>query len=159
LQIGDLKELEGFQKFKELEIRDEEEEKMDVKYILTVEGLDGIVFTETATLKSNYRPLTVLIQIDKPIYKPGDMVQFRAIVLNGDTKPIDRLTVSGKLRDPLNNVVKNWLDVNVTNSVFKGNFKLPEGKYENGVWRFYFEAEYASGKIGTDQIGVSLHCF
>lgn len=56
-------------------------------YRLSLKGLSGIIFENSTDLKfEDYNPL-VYIQIDKPVYKPGDLVQFRVIFLNQKTHP------------------------------------------------------------------------
>lgn len=56
---------------------------------LKVEGLKGIQLSNATTLQvEDYdNSLKVYIQTDKGIYKPGDVVQFRVVVLDEHLKP------------------------------------------------------------------------
>jgi len=50
-------------------------------------------FFNSTALEYVHKSYSVFIQTDKAIYKPGHMVQFRAVVLNSHLKP----TVTGAL--------------------------------------------------------------
>lgn len=57
---------------------------------------------EIFTVKKRY---SVLIQTDKPLYKPGDNIKFRVLLIDFEMKPyrVDKMKV--EFFDPLNNVV------------------------------------------------------
>jgi CD109 antigen len=104
-------------------------------YTLTVEGLDGIVFNESALVDLNRKSSSVLFQTDKAQYKPGDKVQFRILVVDKDTKPLDlsKKTVRVWINNPSGNKIKEWSDVKIPNGVFKGELKLAR-EPELGHW-------------------------
>ena len=56
-------------------------------YKLVAEGLNGIKFRSETHLSLNEKLLSIFIQTDKAIYKPGDIVRFRVLVLDSNTKP------------------------------------------------------------------------
>lgn len=56
-------------------------------YKLIAEGQTGLTFTKEIALSMPSKSQSILIQTDKAMYKPGDTVKFRALVLDSDTKP------------------------------------------------------------------------
>lgn len=64
-------------------------------YKLVAEGLHGIEFRDNAYLTFLSKNASILVQSDKAIYKPGDLVRFRVLVLDMNMKP---LLSSGAIR-------------------------------------------------------------
>lgn len=62
-------------------------------YKLIVEGKGGFEFKNETSLEYQQKSYSVFIQTDKAIYKPGQLVQFRAIVVNPSLRP----TVTGAI--------------------------------------------------------------
>lgn len=58
------------------------------QYKLIAEGLSGIVFRNESTINMLAKNASVLIQTDKAIYKPGDLIRFRVLVLDHNMKPL-----------------------------------------------------------------------
>lgn len=56
-------------------------------YKLSVVGSGGIEFRNESTITYEAKSYSVFIQTDKAIYKPGQLVQFRAIVVNPSLIP------------------------------------------------------------------------
>ncbi|XP_062546485.1 thioester-containing protein 1 allele R1-like [Armigeres subalbatus] len=80
---------------------------------------------EEFNVKVKKRPIMVLIQTDKPIYKPGDTVKFRVLVLNHLTRPIDTLkSVNVQLRDGDGNLIREWPYAKLRNGVFQSQIDL-----------------------------------
>ncbi|XP_052893248.1 CD109 antigen-like [Anopheles moucheti] len=79
------------------------------EYELVAEGLSGLVFKTQAKLDFDSKFCSVLIQTDKSVYKPGDTVRFRVLVLDRYMKP---LTVDSAMmvyiRDGKGNRIKQW---------------------------------------------------
>jgi CD109 antigen len=77
-------------------------------------------------LNFNRKSSSVFIQTDKALYKPGDNVQFRILVVDGNTRPLDLSKNSVKvwIIDSNSNKIKEWKDVKITNGVFKSELKL-----------------------------------
>lgn len=59
------------------------------QYKLVVLGLTGLRFRHEANLLIQSRTYVLLIQTDKAIYRAGDTVKFRVIVLDSLLKPAD----------------------------------------------------------------------
>lgn len=73
-------------------------------YTLTASAA-GEKFKQTVQIFTVTKAYSVLIQTDKPLYKPGDKVKFRVLITNDEMKPyqVDELKV--ELSDALDNVV------------------------------------------------------
>ena len=61
------------------------------EYNLTAEGLTGIIFKNTTKLNVEQTFYSIYIQTDKATYKPGDLVRFRVLVLDSNTRPFKEL--------------------------------------------------------------------
>lgn len=65
------------------------------EYSLKVSGVSGIIFENTTNLNyADHKP-NIFIQTDKAKYKPADLVQFRVLVLDENTRP-------AKIENPIN---------------------------------------------------------
>lgn len=51
------------------------------------EGVSGIIFKNESHIHLHEKIQTVLVQTDKALYKPGDKVNFRILVLDLNLKP------------------------------------------------------------------------
>ncbi|XP_063763820.1 alpha-2-macroglobulin isoform X2 [Eleginops maclovinus] len=58
-----------------------------------------------------------IIQTDKPIYKPGQTVQFRIVSMDSDFIPVARLYKVVELQDPNSNRIAQWLDRNIVSGI------------------------------------------
>jgi CD109 antigen len=56
-------------------------------YNVSVSGTGGVRFTNTTALEYVHKSLSVFIQTDKAIYKPGQKVLLRAIVVDRKLRP------------------------------------------------------------------------
>lgn len=61
------------------------------QYRLTAEGLSGIDFHNERPISFVAKNASIFVQTDKAIYKPGDLVQFRILVLDINLKPVPSL--------------------------------------------------------------------
>lgn len=61
------------------------------QYKLNAEGLSGIDFRNEKPLSLVLKNASIFVQTDKAIYKPGDVVQFRILVLDLNMKPVANL--------------------------------------------------------------------
>lgn len=65
------------------------------------------------------------MQLDKPVYKPGDMLRFRVVVVDVDTRPVTNIkTVQVKLTDKDENSIMEWPFGRLYNGVFEASFQL-----------------------------------
>lgn len=64
-------------------------------YKLVAEGLSGLQFTNETSINLQAKLQSVFIQTDKAMYKPGDKLKFRVLVLDSDLVPatINRMNV------------------------------------------------------------------
>lgn len=83
------------------------------EYKLRVEGkyekaFGGIAFINETKLTFSQRSMTIFVQTDKPVYKQGDLVQFRAIPITTELKGFDN-AVDVYMLDPNRHVMRRWL--------------------------------------------------
>uniref|UniRef100_T1GZ38 Macroglobulin domain-containing protein n=1 Tax=Megaselia scalaris TaxID=36166 RepID=T1GZ38_MEGSC len=83
------------------------------KYKLRVEGLynhvlGGIAFLNETDLVFSQRSMTIFIQTDKPLYKQGEMVKFRAIPITTELKGFDN-AIDVYMLDPTGHILRRWL--------------------------------------------------
>lgn len=98
-------------------------------YQLVAEAVTGPYFKDIATLKIESKTVSIFIQIDKAIYKPGSMIKFRVIVLDHELKPVklrpDRL-LNIHIIDAADNRIKQWLNVTTNKGIFSSELQLSE---------------------------------
>lgn len=97
-------------------------------YKFVAEGLSGLIFRNESSLKVESKNVSIFIQTDKAIYKPGETIKYRVLVLNAQLKPVtlsnDLLNVY--ITDPEKNRIKHWLNEKPTKGVFAGEMELSE---------------------------------
>lgn len=107
-------------------------------YKFVAEGLSGILFKNESTLKIESKNVSVFIQTDKAIYKPGETIKFRVLVLDAELKPAaleaDNL-LSVVIMDPEKNRIQQWLKVTPIKGVFTSEIQLSELPVL-GAWKF-----------------------
>ncbi|XP_055917646.1 CD109 antigen isoform X5 [Eupeodes corollae] len=113
----------------------------DGDYNLTAEGLSGIEFKNTTKLNFAAEQLSIYVQTDKATYKPGDLVQYRALVLDENTRPakIDG-PVKIAINDGAQNLIQQKNDVELTKGVFAGSLQLSEFPVL-GMWNIEVSAD------------------
>lgn len=57
------------------------------QYRLSAEGRAGIQFKNETLINLHTKNVTVLVQLDKAIYKPGDHIRFRVLILDSNMRP------------------------------------------------------------------------
>lgn len=55
----------------------------------TAEGVSGIIFKNLTLLNVESKNCSIFIQTDKAIYKPGESIKFRILVLDFNLKPVE----------------------------------------------------------------------
>jgi hypothetical protein len=81
------------------------------EYKLHAVGKGGISFTQDFNIKFVDKHYVILIQSDSPIYRPGDTVIFRVIILDDYLRPV------------INKYIKD-MKICVKVSVLKSNIEL-----------------------------------
>ncbi|XP_053692791.1 thioester-containing protein 1 allele R1-like isoform X3 [Sabethes cyaneus] len=94
-------------------------------YSLVAEGLSGFIFTNETSLRFQPKSFSVFVQTDKAVYKPGDTVRFRVLVLDPNTKPLQKVdTVKVHITDGKSNRIKQWNDAKLVKGVFEAELPL-----------------------------------
>lgn len=65
-----------------------EDLEVNNNYKFVAEGLSGIVFKNSSLLNVESKNCSLFILTDKAIYKPGETIKFRILVLDFNLKPI-----------------------------------------------------------------------
>uniref|UniRef100_A0A182YIZ2 TEP1-F n=1 Tax=Anopheles stephensi TaxID=30069 RepID=A0A182YIZ2_ANOST len=107
-------------------------------YKISIDGQNGLKLHKEADLILLASSVSGLIQLNKPIFKPGDLVQFRAIVLDVDLKPPAGVkTVRVTVRDPPGNVIRRWDTAKLQAGVFEAELQVATvplvGRYQISV--------------------------
>ncbi|KMY88821.1 CD109 antigen isoform X3 [Drosophila simulans] len=104
-------------------------------YNLTAEGLSGVVFKNSTKLNYADEKPSVFVQTDKATYKPADLVQFRILFLDENTRPAKiEKPISVIITDGGQNRIKQLSDVKLTKGVFSGELQLSEQPVL-GTWK------------------------
>lgn len=61
---------------------------LQTNYLLVAEGLSGLIFRNETTLWLNEKTVSIHVQTDRPEYAVGDLLKFRVLILDIDTKPV-----------------------------------------------------------------------
>jgi CD109 antigen len=94
-EISKRKQILTEDKNEEITIKIDHNKVQDYKLTLTSGS-----FSQTVDIKTISKRCTVLIETDKAIYKPGDKVQYRVVILDSDTRPYEY----------------NYMTINITNA-------------------------------------------
>jgi CD109 antigen len=112
-------------------------------YLLEVQTLSGYMpaFYETKFLYVESTKFSIFIQTDKAIYRPGELIKFRIMILDADTKPI--MTGSGlkiSIFDPTQNMVhQSTTGTDAKYGVYLGEWKTSVDD-RTGIWQI--EAQF-----------------
>jgi CD109 antigen len=93
---------------------------------LEAKCVQGEKFEKFARLSINAKKNSVLIQTDKAMYKPGDNVQFRVLVMDRDMKPATNANVAIFISDGAQNRVKQFDNIVFNKGVFENSMQLSE---------------------------------
>ncbi|XP_058819998.1 thioester-containing protein 1 allele R1-like isoform X2 [Topomyia yanbarensis] len=94
---------------------------VDGDYSLSIRSIDqDFIFNEDVDLMYERKTLSVFIQTDKPIYKPGDTLHFRVVVVDADTRPVANIdTINIGLTDSDDNSIRQWPYARLWRGVFE----------------------------------------
>lgn len=83
-----------------------------------------MIFVNETALTLQPKRQSVFIQTDKAMYKPGDKVKFRVIVVDKNLNPaaIDNMDIS--VTDANSNRVQQWLGASISRGVYVGELQL-----------------------------------
>lgn len=96
------------------------------EYRLSIKSLStDFSFNEEIDLIYDAKTESLFVQLDKPVYKPGDMLRFRVVVVDVDTRPVTNIkTVQVKLTDKDETSIMEWPFGRLYNGVFEASFQL-----------------------------------
>ncbi|KAL1404729.1 hypothetical protein pipiens_018742 [Culex pipiens pipiens] len=96
--------------------------------------------------------LSIYIQTDKPIYKPGDTIRFRVLVLDHELKPSAMLkSIKVRLADSQENLIREWSFGELVQGVFQSELELANF-VRLGTW--ILTATVMNGKAKSKEITV-----
>jgi CD109 antigen len=101
-------------------------------YSLYVEGSGGLTFSENHTVNIGSKTLSILMQTDKAIYKPGQTVMFRVISLYPTLRPYSG-EVNITITDSNGNKIAQWFKVTSSTGVIGKELKLAD-QTATGDW-------------------------
>ncbi|OCT71339.1 hypothetical protein XELAEV_18034319mg [Xenopus laevis] len=82
----------------------------------------------------------VFVQTDKPIYKPGQNVQFRIVSLDENFYPVSEQFHVAYITDPQGNRISQWLNVELKQGITQESFQL-SSEPTFGTYRVNLERE------------------
>ena len=92
-----------------LEIPTDELNSSKYNLTLSVKDSEGKEWTNETTLFTTKKDRSILLHTDKSIYKPGETVRFRVVLLNRELRPFGTdQVVEVKILDPQRNIIKIW---------------------------------------------------
>ncbi|CAG2164131.1 unnamed protein product, partial [Oppiella nova] len=107
-------------------------------YKLIVGGRGAFQFKNETSLEYQQKSYSVFIQTDKAIYKPGQLVQFRAIVVNPSLVPSVTGALDIYIKDAKGNRIKQWTRVFTSKGVVSQELQLSEQPVL-GDWTIFVE--------------------
>ena len=120
-------------------------------YRFEAKGLSPISWSESTPLKYKHKGYSVFIQTDKVIYKPGNTVQFRAIVLSPQMKPSVTGAIDVRMTDGAGNMIHDWPRVFTTRGVWAAAVDIAD-KPVLGNWNISIDV---NGQIFTKSFQVA----
>lgn len=111
-------------------------------YKLDVKSLTGESFQKSVDLDLNTKKHSVFVQTDKSIYKPGDKVQFRILVLDANTKPFPASEIKLHITDGGQNRVKQFSNVKLVKGVYQNELQLSDSPVM-GNWQIHVKLDGA----------------
>ncbi|XP_055295249.1 thioester-containing protein 1 allele R1-like isoform X3 [Sitodiplosis mosellana] len=95
------------------------------QYRLNAEGLSGIDFRNERPLSFVGKNASIFVQSDKAIYKPGDLVRFRILVLDQNLKPVpSQEPINIFITDGANNRIKGYANLRTSRGVVSEELQL-----------------------------------
>jgi CD109 antigen len=97
----------------------------DYRFSINVTSKGKQIRKESVGLKFPLASFMILLQTDKGMYKPGDLVRFRVLVLDNDRRPLSNQTLQVHLTDTKLNRIKQWMNATLDEyGHFEGDYRL-----------------------------------
>ncbi|XP_031630826.1 CD109 antigen-like isoform X2 [Contarinia nasturtii] len=95
------------------------------QYRLNAEGLSGLDFRNERPLSLVSKNASIFVQSDKAIYKPGDLVRFRILVLDHNLKPVpSQQPTNIFITDGGNNRIKGFANLKTSRGIVSEELQL-----------------------------------
>ncbi|XP_076058869.1 CD109 antigen-like [Oratosquilla oratoria] len=120
-------------------------------YNLTVNGYGGMSFLNSTRLEYIHKSYSVLIQTDRAIYRPGNVVQFRVVVVDPQLRPSVTGAIDIHISDGKGHIVKQWKRVFTNKGVYSDSLQLSEEPV-HGDWNVTVQV---LGQTTTKQFQVA----
>lgn len=95
-------------------------------YWLRARSLSGKNFSHSLNLHMTTKKYSAFVQTDKAIYKPGDKVQFRVLVVDSNTRPYKPEKIEIFVTDGAHNRIKQFNKVSFLNGIFQNELQLSD---------------------------------
>uniref|UniRef100_A0A7E4ZZW4 TEP1-F n=1 Tax=Panagrellus redivivus TaxID=6233 RepID=A0A7E4ZZW4_PANRE len=82
-----------------------------------------VLFEDEKAITFSQKSLSIFVQTDKAIYKPGAVVNYRVIVVNPNLTPYADV-INVEVRDPNQNVISQFIEQDLTKGVFTSQLQL-----------------------------------
>lgn len=124
-------------------------------YVLSVRSTDPRTsYSHSVDLTFLNKTTSTFIQTDKPIYKPGDVINFRVVSVYHNTRPVvDNTIVNISLTDGEHNSIRMWQYARLRRGIFEsrvqlasspvlGNWSLTVKTSEEEITKYILVKEY-----------------
>ncbi|XP_058269214.1 alpha-2-macroglobulin-like [Hemibagrus wyckioides] len=129
LQETVVKEIHRCSQFKAPHVKGESVQEIKVE----VKGESFKITEKAKVMFKSYNPL-VFIQTDKPIYNPGQTVNFRIVTMDSNFIPLEQKYSTVRIEDNKNNRIGQWTNVTPTGLILQLSHELnveaPQGEYQ-----------------------------
>ncbi|XP_041346946.1 CD109 antigen-like [Gigantopelta aegis] len=116
------------------------------QYKLRATGSGGLTFTDETTVQFNSKSVSLFIQTDKAMYKPGQTVHFRAFGIYPNLRLYTgNMTI--EIFDSKSNKIKQWTNVQPTGGVYTNYIEITDQPIM-GDWK----VKVIAGNMNHEQV-------